>query len=96
MRNETGELLPVAISPLFAMTIIPPPPQYKSPTLTRMMQMVTPENIDGVIAEIERMKESQPMVTHLDYIMRLSMETNLAALADRRKQYVSCGVLANR
>lgn len=51
-------------TPSFAMTIIPPPPQYKSPTLNQLMKMVTPKNIDGVIAEIERMKESQPMVTH--------------------------------
>lgn len=76
------------------MTIIPPPPIYKSPTMNRMMKMVTPENIDGVISEIEKLK-SAPMVTHADYIMRLSAETNLAALSARRQQYVDCGVLAN-
>jgi hypothetical protein len=75
------------------MTIIPPPPTYKSSTMNQMMMMVNPSNIDGVMAEIERMKKDQPMVTHTDYIMRLSIETNLAALSDRRQQYVECGVL---
>lgn len=73
---------------------IPPPLKYRSKTLNEMMLRVNPQNIDGVIAEIEKMK-SAPMVTPADYIMRLSVETNLAALSARRKQYVDCGVLAN-
>jgi hypothetical protein len=76
------------------MTIIPPPPIYKSPTLNAMMKIVTPENIDGVIEEIKKMKaDLKPQ--RGDYVMLLSIETNLAALSARRKQYVDCGVLAN-
>jgi hypothetical protein len=59
-----------------------------------MMKLVNPENIDGVISELQKMKaDLKPQ--RGDYVMRLSIETNLAALSDRREQYIACGVLAN-
>ena len=45
--------------------------------------------------ELKSMKKNQPMLTDADFVMRLSIETNLAALSARRSQYVKCGVLAN-
>jgi hypothetical protein len=67
---------------------IPPPLKYRSKTLNAMMRRVTPENIDGVAAEIRKLDTpDQPLV------VRLSISVSLEALRVRRDQYVRCGVI---
>lgn len=74
------------------MTIIPPPERYKSEAINELMRRITPQNIDEVMAEIEKFRDK---ASKLDLVVRLSCEVSLEALRRRRAQYEECGAIEN-